>query len=298
MPTSPSIRSSADMAAPNSSTMTAAGQDRITPTLQKSNSSSTLPTAQSFSHIPNLFEEMHHEKMQSSNYENTSILSIAGGISPPHSPSPPPMQPDAVDPTIIDPSIVFYHLHQFSGCDTTETYKIGVIYVGVDQRSEEEFLSNSKGSPRYHKFLNSIGEKVRISERIDVYPGGLDRSGKSDGELSVHWRDRITQVIFHVTTMMPNIETDQMYTNKKRHIGNDYVNIIFSDAPSQDFCQSSISGQFNFVNIIIYPLDIGWYRVEIKKRKDIPIFGPIHDNQIVSEQSLASLVIHTAINAN
>ncbi|GAM19208.1 hypothetical protein SAMD00019534_023830 [Acytostelium subglobosum LB1] len=258
---------------------------------------SSTPQTTSFSHIPSLFDDDAGlpKKHSSLNYDTTSV-----------------------DPTILDPSVVFYHLHQFSGDITmeiktghtferalsvldhtfcSETYKIGLIYVGTNQKTEEEFLANTKGSPRYQQFLNGLGEKVRISERIDVYPGGLDRNGKSDGDVTIHWRDRISQIVFHVTTMMPNHDNDKMFTNKKRHIGNDYVNIIFSDS-GDDFNPQLISGQFNFVTIVIHPMDIGWYRVEIKKKKEIPLFGPIHNVQIVSERSIASLVIQTAINAN
>ncbi|KYQ89478.1 RapGAP/RanGAP domain-containing protein [Tieghemostelium lacteum] len=296
--------------------------------------------------IPNLFDDIgsgsgaNSTNQGSTKYGSPFPLSMAGNLSPPHSPSPPPIPSGGgnsmsegedeqqtansdieSDPSILDPSIVFYHLHQFSGDVTTEiktgnhafqraltvldhtfcseTYKIGVLYVGPDQTTEEQIFSNSKGSPRYQQFLQDLGETIRLSERIDVYPGGLDRNGKTDGEFSIYWKDRITQVIFHVATLMPtNIEQDPTFTNKKRHIGNDYVNIIYSDSPNAQFNQNIISGQFNFVNIIIHPLDLGCYRIEVKKKKELSIFGPIHNHQIISSKSLPSLLIQTAINAN
>jgi hypothetical protein len=39
------------------------------------------------------------------------------------------------------------------------------------------------------------------------------------------------QVVYHVTTLMPNLENEPLFTNKKRHIGNDYVSIVYSDCP-------------------------------------------------------------------
>ena len=46
----------------------------------------------------------------------------------------------------------------------------------------------------------------------------------------------MTQIIFHVATMMPMPpgEAETAWVNKKRHIGNDYVTIVFNDS-SHDF---------------------------------------------------------------
>lgn len=37
-------------------------------------------------------------------------------------------------------------------------------------------------------------------------------------------------VVFHVATLMPNREGDPQFTNKKLHIGNDYVHIVYNDS--------------------------------------------------------------------
>jgi len=52
------------------------------------------------------------------------------------------------------------------------------------------------------------------------------------------------------------------------------------------------------VAIVIYPLDPGWYRVEILKKPSIVPFGPISKVQVVPGKSLAPLVLHTSIAAN
>jgi len=38
------------------------------------------------------------------------------------------------------------------------------------------------------------------------------------------------QVVFHVATLMPTKETDPSCNNKKLHIGNDYVTIVFNES--------------------------------------------------------------------
>lgn len=37
-------------------------------------------------------------------------------------------------------------------------------------------------------------------------------------------------VIYHVATLMPNRESDRNCNDKKRHIGNDYVTIVYNDS--------------------------------------------------------------------
>ena len=36
--------------------------------------------------------------------------------------------------------------------------------------------------------------------------------------------------MFHVATMMPNLPSEKHFTNKKSHVGNDNVIIIYSDS--------------------------------------------------------------------
>ena len=40
----------------------------------------------------------------------------------------------------------------------------------------------------------------------------------------------IVSVIFHIATLMPNKESDPNCNSKKRHIGNDYVTIVYNDS--------------------------------------------------------------------
>ena len=42
------------------------------------------------------------------------------------------------------------------------------------------------------------------------------------------------QVTFHVATLMPTRESDPSCTDKKRHIGNNYVTIVYNES-GEDF---------------------------------------------------------------
>jgi len=46
-------------------------------------------------------------------------------------------------------------------------------------------------------------------------------------------------VIFHVVTLMPFIEHDKQFTEKKKHIGNDYVTIVYDDS-GEDYRMGTI----------------------------------------------------------
>lgn len=140
----------------------------------------------------------------------------------------------------------------FDRNDTVDGHKAGVIYIGDGQSSEAEILMNTSGSASYESFLSGLGTKVELQE-AKFNTQGLDRASNMDGTHTYAWRDRVTEIVFHVTTMMPtNIEHDPQCISKKRHIGNDFVNIIFNES-GLPFNFDTFKSQFNYVNIIITP---------------------------------------------
>lgn len=76
-----------------------------------------------------------------------------------------------------------------------ETHKIGVLYVGPGQASNEtEILANQHGSLRYTEFLQRLGTLVRLKDVDEsVFLGGLDRNGEN-GNFAYIWQDDVTQV--------------------------------------------------------------------------------------------------------
>ncbi|KRZ23279.1 Heterogeneous nuclear ribonucleoprotein Q [Trichinella pseudospiralis] len=137
-----------------------------------------------------------------------------------------------------------------------ETYKIGVVYVGIDQCSETEILANEHGSERYHRFLSRLGEMVPLDEnsRLRWYLGGLDIGGR-DGQFTYVWSQANEQVVFHVATLMPTmLAQDPQCTGKKLHIGNDFVTIVYNDS-DMEYKIDTISGQLSAVVIVVRPID-------------------------------------------
>jgi len=183
---------------------------------------------------------------------------------------------------------------------SVETHKLGVLYVRDGQRSQNDILSNATGSPLYLRFLRLLGNIVRLREIPDgTYTAGLDRSSESlDGEYSLMWSNEITQVMFHVATMMPTVKSDPACTAKKRHVGNDYVHIVFDESGSLSYDLDTVTGQFTFAVITVVPLDRSTYRVTVTRKPQISQFGPLLPSQIVPESQLGELVRQTGINGN
>ncbi|KAF9181725.1 Tuberous sclerosis 2-like protein [Haplosporangium sp. Z 767] len=133
-------------------------------------------------------------------------------------------------------------------------HKIGVLYVGKGQSKESEILGNTHGSSEYTKFLTGLGSLVRL-KGAKIYAGGLDLEMDLDGEYAYSHQDEITQMIFHVATMMPNHPHDLNFDFKKRHIGNDWVTIVFNESGA-DYDFGTISGQFNFMTLVVTPVSM------------------------------------------
>ncbi|XP_048407710.1 tuberin isoform X2 [Stegostoma tigrinum] len=180
-----------------------------------------------------------------------------------------------------------------------DTHKIGVVYVGEGQTNNEvEILSNAYGSSRYAQFLTGLGKLIYLQDcnPEQIFLGGLDTYG-DDGQFTYCWHDDIMQAIFHIATLMPNKESDKACCNKKRHIGNDYVVVIYKDT-EEEYKLGTIKGQFNFVEIIIKPLDFESNLVTLQARKDMEGLVDTNVARIVSDKNLPLLVRQMALHAN
>lgn len=180
-----------------------------------------------------------------------------------------------------------------------DTHKIGVVFVGAGQVSNEvSILSNEYGSNRYASFLTGLGRLIHLKDcdPDQIFLGGLDQHG-DDGEFTYCWHDDIMQAIFHIATLMPNRESDRGCCNKKRHIGNDFVMVVYNDS-GEDYKLGTIKGQFNFVEVIIKPLDYESNLVTLQCRKDLEGLVDTSVDKIVSDKNLPLLVRQMALHAN
>ncbi|CAJ2507312.1 Uu.00g084980.m01.CDS01 [Anthostomella pinea] len=201
----------------------------------------------------------------------------------------------------------------FDHNSTVDGHKVGVIYIGEDQTNESEILANVSGSRDYVEFLNGLGTLTKL-KGATFNTQGLDRQYDTDGEYTFCWRDRVTELVFHVTTQMPtNLNHDPQCTLKKRHIGNDFVNIIFNDS-GFPFKFDTFPSEFNFVNIVITPesrasfvatrqrtpKDVreSFYQVHVLSEPGFPEISPASEPKIVSLKALPDFIRLLALNAS
>ncbi|KAF2791349.1 tuberin [Melanomma pulvis-pyrius CBS 109.77] len=196
---------------------------------------------------------------------------------------------------------------------TVDSHKVGVIYIGEGQTNEREILMNTLGSEPYSSFLQDLGTLVRLKD-AKFNTGGLDFRNDQDGKYTFCWRDRCMELIFHIPTMMPTDPDDDMtYPNKKRHIGNDYVNIIWNDS-GLPYNFDTFPSAFNYVHIVITPESKAsfvdgrlapdpdgknrYYKIQVVSRPGFPDISPAVESKIICGKYLAAYCRLIAINAN
>lgn len=103
--------------------------------------------------------------------------------------------------------------------------------MGQGQNNKEtEILRNRHGSFRYAQFLRRLGTLVALKDaKENNLFVNMDPNGR-DGNYTYIWQDEIIQVTFHVATLMPNKEQDPNCHEKKKHIGNDFVSIVYNES--------------------------------------------------------------------
>ncbi|KAL8909989.1 MAG: hypothetical protein Q9171_004684 [Xanthocarpia ochracea] len=242
-------------------------------------------------------------------YPQHVLLQLNSTISPMPIPEQPIVLPDDGTPERA--------ISQIDRIATVDSYKAGVIYVANEQKEEREILANTAGSEAFDAFVAGLGTKVPL-QGAAFNTCGLDKLSNTDGMHTIAWRDRVAEIVFHVPTMMPNLEHDPQCTNKKMHTGNDYVNIIFNESGSP-FRFDTFPSALNFVNIIITPEKITarqphsrlaendeceavetcyFFLVQVLCAPFLPEISPAATPKVVSASALPSYVRQLALNAH
>jgi len=85
------------------------------------------------------------------------------------------------------------------------------------------------------------------------------------------------EIMFHVSTLLPFVETDSQQLQRKCHIGNDIVAIVFQDT-NTPFSPDMITSHFLHAYIVIQVIDPCTdktrYRVSVTAKDDVPHFNP------------------------
>ncbi|XP_030384658.1 rap1 GTPase-activating protein 1 isoform X2 [Scaptodrosophila lebanonensis] len=155
-------------------------------------------------------------------------------------------------------------------------FKFGVLYQRYGQTTEEELFSNNQTSPAFEEFLDVLGQRIRLKEHKG-YRGGLDIQNGHTGDTAVYEVFKEREVMFHVSTLLPYTEGDPQQLQRKRHIGNDIVAIVFQES-NTPFTPDMIASHFLHAFIVVQALEPNTphtrYKVSVTARDDVPFFGP------------------------
>lgn len=155
-------------------------------------------------------------------------------------------------------------------------YKFGILYAKEGQYRETDMFSNEHGSEAFEHFLSMIGDKIAL-EGWTQYRAGLDVRTNATGTHSVYttWEDY--EVMFHVSTYLPYDDKNRQQLERKRHLGNDIVVLIFSDG-NTPYLANAIKSEFNHVFIVVQPVKLPSgavaYRVGTTYKEGVKRFTP------------------------
>ncbi|XP_069005364.1 rap1 GTPase-activating protein 1 isoform X13 [Embiotoca jacksoni] len=158
----------------------------------------------------------------------------------------------------------------------SNNFKFGVIYQKFGQTSEEELFGNMEESPSFVEFLEFLGQKIELHD-FKGFRGGLDVTHGQTGTESVYTDFHNKEIMFHVSTKLPYTEGDSQQLQRKRHIGNDIVAIMFQEENTPfvpDMIQSNFLHAYVVVQVENACTDNVTYKVSVTARDDVPFFGP------------------------
>ncbi|EGG13802.1 RapGAP/RanGAP domain-containing protein [Cavenderia fasciculata] len=207
---------------------------------------------------------------------------------------------------------------QLESTQTELSYKFGILLAKPGQNHEDQFYDNCIGSERYHEFLKNLGDTIPLNGfkgfrgGLDVIN---DTTGKesifttwNDYQIMFHvstmlpymqvYSSQHQQQQRHLeptplngnssqqqqqrhlepTPLNGNSTMVQCQLDRKRHLGNDIVMIIFYDAETDDdvisWDPSSVNSKFNHIFAMVKPQGDDGYKVEFIIKNTIATFGP------------------------
>ena len=166
------------------------------------------------------------------------------------------------------------------------SYKFGLTHLRQNQTVEEEMFGNSEkeNTPAFKEFLSFLGEEVKLKNWTE-YKAGLDVLNNMTGEKSLYTKWQGYEIMFHVAAFLPHNPHDRQQIEKKRHIGNDIVTIVFVEPGTHYDIKTNTSKQ-NHVIAAVTPHPEG-YKLSFATRKGVPSFLPeLPDPPIIKKDAV------------
>ena len=174
-------------------------------------------------------------------------------------------------------------------------YRIAVLYVGELQETQHEIMHSTTTTASFLEFLNSLGWKVNLYQHRTngCFMGGLDPKLHKH---MLYYGSSVREVSFHVVPWMPVKKNDEQQIERKRHVGNDTVHIVWCDNP-KGYDVSTFVSMVTDIFLVLIPLGNRRVKVQIFSRDKTLMFGPLQDGCIVQRSMIGFLARMTAINA-
>jgi len=168
-------------------------------------------------------------------------------------------------------------LIRFEKQQIVTNYKFGVLYCKAGQTDENQMYFNDSTSPAFEEFLSFLGERVEL-KGWNFFRGGLDVKDGSTGDFSVYTKHQNFEIMFHVSSLLPHNPNDPQSLEKKRHLGNDIVVLVFMDSVEDTFNPCCIHSNFNHVFVVVrVEPDRGpgvHYKLSIVQKPGIAVYKP------------------------
>ncbi|XP_061573045.1 rap1 GTPase-activating protein 2 [Cololabis saira] len=161
-------------------------------------------------------------------------------------------------------------------------FKFGVLYQKDGQFTEEDILSNNEESEEFKEFLAILGDTVQL-QGFTGFRGGLDVCHGQTGSEAVFTSFHGREIMFHVATKLPYTEGDPQQLQRKRHIGNDIVALVYQEGHTPFLCDV-IKSHFLHCFVVVRRVKReeepagAAYQVSVTAREDVPPFGPVIPN--------------------
>lgn len=121
-------------------------------------------------------------------------------------------------------------LSTFEDMNLENKFKVSVVYMSEGQTTAAEMLSNIGSSLEFQKFLQLIGEMVKL-ENFAGFSGDLDTVEGNTGKSSVYSTWRGLEIMFHVATLLPYDPQDPQQIAKRKYLESNTAMIVFKDGP-------------------------------------------------------------------
>jgi len=190
----------------------------------------------------------------------------------------------------IDPSLPVHRLKAISDPrlpqallnleekQTIKGFKFGLMYCQENQYKEEDMFANVEGSKEFMEFMLFLGKKVKL-QGWPHFRAGLDVRGGTTGKHSIYHKWNNNEIMWHVSTLLPFNPKDRQQLERKRHIGNDIVVVVFIDGDSE-YKPTTISSRQVHVVFVVKAVRLQahpnktYYKVAVVAKDEVPRFGP------------------------